>query len=123
MLLLTRNVVPRIKRYSQFASTVAGGDLSERLAPKGSDELAMLGRALDELVERRAAAAQHDQVQSEFVDTLQVTDSEDVAHDLLRRQLERSIDGSSVVVLNRNNSADRLEATTALPEPSVSTRR
>jgi len=54
----------------------------------------------------------------EFVDTLQVTDSEEVAHDLLRRQVERSIADSSVVVLNRNNSDDRLEATTALREDS-----
>ena len=119
MLLLTRNVVPRIRRFSQFASTVASGDLGGRLAPTGSDELALLGRALDEMVERRAADARHDDVQSEFVDTLQVTDSEDVAHDLLKRQLERAIVGSSVVVLNRNNSADRLEATTALPKQSV----
>ena len=119
MLLLTRNVVPRIKRYSQFASTVAGGDLGERLVPTGWDELAMLGRKLDEMVEARAAGAQHEEVQSEFVDTLQVTDSEEVAHDLLKRQLERSIPGSDVVVLNRNNSADRLEATTAVLEHST----
>ena len=59
------------------------------------------------------------EVQSEFVDTLQVTSSEEVAHDLLRRQVERSIAGSSVVVLNRNNSANRLEATTALREDSI----
>jgi diguanylate cyclase (GGDEF)-like protein len=114
VLLLTRNVVPRIKRYSQFASAVATGDLSGRLASRGSDELATLGRALDEMVERRAVGAKHAEVQSEFVDTLQVTSREEVAHDLLKRQVERSIAGSSVVVLNRNNSADRLEATTVL---------
>jgi diguanylate cyclase (GGDEF)-like protein len=119
MLALTRNVVPRIRRFSQFASAVAGGDLGARLVPTGSDELAILGRALDEIVERRAVGVRHDQVQSEFVDTLQVTDSEEVAHDLLKRQLERSVAGSSVVVLNRNNSADRLEATTELPTQSV----
>jgi len=107
MLLLTRNVVPRIRRYSQFASAVGAGDLSSRLAPRGADELAILGRSLDSMVELR-----------EFVDTLQVTDSEEVAHDLLKRQVERSIAGSSVVVLNRNNSDDRLEATTALREDS-----
>ena len=114
VLMLTRNVVPRIKRYSQFASAVATGDLSGRLASRGSDELATLGRALDEMVERRAVGAKHAEVQSEFVDTLQVTSREEVAHDLLKRQVERSIAGSSVVVLNRNNSADRLEATTVL---------
>jgi diguanylate cyclase (GGDEF)-like protein len=114
VLLLTRNVVPRIKRYSRFASAVATGDLSGRLASRGSDELATLGRALDEMVERRAVGARHAEVQSEFVETLQVTSREEVAHDLLKRQVERSIAGSSVVVLNRNNSADRLEATTVL---------
>ena len=35
MLLLSRNVVPRIRRYSQFASAVASGDLSIRLASRG----------------------------------------------------------------------------------------
>jgi diguanylate cyclase (GGDEF)-like protein len=121
MLLLTRDVVPRIRRYSQFASAVASGDLSGRLDSRGSDELATLGRALDEMVERRAVGAKQQEVQSEFVDTLQVTDSETVAHDLLKRQVERSIVGSSVVVLNRNNSDDRLEATTALRADSTLT--
>ncbi|MEA2196031.1 MAG: hypothetical protein QOJ25_82 [Solirubrobacteraceae bacterium] len=114
VLLLIRNVVPRIKRFSSFASAVAGGDLNGRLRPRGSDELASLGRALDEIVQRRAVVADH----QDFVETLQVTDSEELAHDLLKRQVERSIAGSSVVVLNRNNSDDRLEATTALPAGS-----
>jgi diguanylate cyclase (GGDEF)-like protein len=118
MLLLTRNVVPRIRRYSQFASAVAGGDLSGRLTPRGSDELTTLGRTLNEMVERRSVGAQHQAVQSEFVDALQVTDREEIAHDLLKRQLERSIPDSSVVVLNRNNSENRLEATTKLREDS-----
>lgn len=107
MILLTRNVVPRIKRYSRFASDVASGDLNVRLGSQGSDELAVLGRTLDEMVERR-----------EFVDALQVTDSEQVAHDLLKRQVERSIPGASAVILNRNNSDDRLEPATALGEDS-----
>jgi diguanylate cyclase (GGDEF)-like protein len=107
MLLLARNVVPRIRRYSRFAAAVANGDLSVRLDSRGSDELATLGRTLDEMVEQR-----------EFVDTLQLTDSEDVAHDLLKRRVERSVPGSSVVVLNRNNSDDRLEAQTDVPDDS-----
>jgi diguanylate cyclase (GGDEF)-like protein len=107
MLLLARNVVPRIRRYSRFAAAVASGDLSVRLDSRGSDELATLGRTLDEMVEQR-----------EFVDTLQLTDSEAVAHDLLKRQIERSVPGSSVVILNRNNSDDRLEAQTDVPEDS-----
>jgi diguanylate cyclase (GGDEF)-like protein len=107
MLLLTRNVVPRIRRYSRFASAVATGDLSVHLNSRGTDELAVLGRTLDEMVERR-----------EFVDALQVTEGENVAHDLLRRQIERSVPGSTAVVLNRNNSNDRLEAVTPVAEGS-----
>jgi diguanylate cyclase (GGDEF)-like protein len=118
MLLLTRNVVPRVRRYSQFASAVAGGDLSARLTPRGSDELTTLAQALNEMVERRSVGAEHQAVQSEFVDALQVTDREEIAHDLLIRQIERSIPDSSVVVLNRNNSENRLEATTKLRENS-----
>ncbi len=118
MLVLTRNVVPRVRRYSGFASAVAGGDLTGRLSPAGSDELATLGRALDEMVKRRSITVKHQEVQSEFVDTLQMTDSEKLAHDLLKRQVERSIAGSNVVVLNRNNSENRLEAATAVRDDS-----
>ncbi len=107
MLLLARDVVPRVRRYSRFASAVASGDLSVRVAARGSDELAALGRTLDEMVERR-----------EFVDTLQVTESEEVAHDLLKRQVQRSVPDSNAVILNRNNSDDHLEAKTAVPEDS-----
>jgi diguanylate cyclase (GGDEF)-like protein len=52
--------------------------------------------------------------QTEFARTMQVMDSEREAHELVRRHLERSVAGAKVVVLQRNNSADRLEATTAL---------
>lgn len=45
---------------------------------------------------------------------MQLTGSEREAHDLLKRHLERSIPESAVTILSRNNSADRLEATTAL---------
>jgi diguanylate cyclase (GGDEF)-like protein len=118
VLLLTHNVVVRIRRYSHFAAAVARGDLSRRLVTRGSDELAALGRALEELVEHRALEATHRGAQDEFVETLQVTDSEDIAHDLLRRQVERSIAGSSAVVLKRNNRENRLEAKTQVAEAS-----
>jgi hypothetical protein len=52
---------------------------------------------------------------AEFTDTLQVANGEDEAHQLLRHHLERTLPGTSAVVLNRNNSADRLEAVTPLP--------
>jgi diguanylate cyclase (GGDEF)-like protein len=45
-----------------------------------------------------------------------VTENESEAQDLLRRHLERSLDRARVVVLTRNNSADRLEPKTSLGE-------
>lgn len=54
----------------------------------------------------------------EFADTLQLAQDEDETRRLLQRYLERSLPGSAAVVLNRNNSADRLEAMTELPADS-----
>jgi diguanylate cyclase (GGDEF)-like protein len=62
------------------------------------------------------------QEQAEFADTLQIASGEDEAHLLLQRQLERALPASAAVVLNRNNSADRLEAVTPLPAGSPLTR-
>ena len=58
------------------------------------------------------------QDQSEFAETLQIAGDEDEAHRLLQRHLERTLPATSAVVLNRNNSADRLEAVTPLPPGS-----
>jgi diguanylate cyclase (GGDEF)-like protein len=55
------------------------------------------------------------QDQAEFADTLQLASDEDEAHLLLQRHLQRTLAATGVVVLNRNNSADRLEAVTPLP--------
>lgn len=57
--------------------------------------------------------------QFEFADTLQLAEDEDEAHQLLQWHLERTIAGGAVTVLTRNNSADRLEAGTALPPGSA----
>jgi diguanylate cyclase (GGDEF)-like protein len=65
---------------------------------------------------RRAVEPQQDQI--EFAGALQVANDEEEAHQLLRRHLERSLPGTTVAVLNRNNSADRLEALTPLPAGS-----
>jgi hypothetical protein len=43
-----------------------------------------------------------------------VTESEAEAHALVKRHLERSVPGAEVLVLNRNNSQNRLEASTPL---------
>ncbi len=68
---------------------------------------------------RRAVEPAQDQV--EFADTLQLAEDEDEAHQLLQRHLERSVADATVTVLNRNNSADRLEAVTALKPGSMLT--
>ena len=58
------------------------------------------------------------QDQAEFAHTLQLANDEDDTHRLLQRHLERSLPATAAVVLNRNNSADRLEAVTPLPPGS-----
>ena len=65
---------------------------------------------------RRSAEPEADQV--EFAETLQLAKNEEEAHELLQRHLERIIPDANATVLNRNNSADRLEAVTALPAGS-----
>ena len=116
---LVRSVVPRARRYADFASRVSDGDLGARLDARGSDELDDLGRSLDGLVSARRDAEAYAEAQAEFNDALQVADSEEEAHLVVRAHLERSIPASSVVVLNRNNSADRLEARTPVAAGST----
>src|SRR3954451_23829705 len=52
------------------------------------------------------------ETQAEFAAAMQIVHDEPEAHDLVRRHLERTVAESTVVVLNRNNSANRLEAAT-----------
>ena len=118
VLLLTRNLVPRIGAYSRFAAEVAAGQLSARLSPTGSDELSDLGRALNHMVERRAADEEYADTQAALTAALQVAVSESEAHLLLKRHLERCVPGSRAVVLNRNNSANRLQPMTVVAEDS-----
>ena len=56
--------------------------------------------------------------QSDLNIGLQVTESEEEAHTFLHRHLEHSIPGSEVVVLKRNNSANRLMPGTPLAPAS-----
>jgi diguanylate cyclase (GGDEF)-like protein len=114
-LLLSRNLVPRIRRYADFAGRLAVGQPTVPLATAGSDELTELGKALNTMVAQRELLQRQDQRQAEFVDTLQVTATEEEAHELLQRHLQRSLPGAEAVVLQRNNSANRLQAATALP--------
>jgi diguanylate cyclase (GGDEF)-like protein len=112
VLLLSRNMVPRIRRYARFATEVADGRSTGHLAVSGTDELAVLGAALNDMTEQRIASERRERSQVEFVDALQVTSTEQEAHELIQRHLQRSLPGSSAVVLQRNNSANRLQAAT-----------
>jgi GGDEF domain-containing protein/HAMP domain-containing protein len=111
-LLLIRNLVPRVRAYSAFAAGVADGQPGVQLTVRGADELAELGHTLNAMVRRRRQERRYEESQAEFSDTMQLSETEPEAHQLLKHHLERSIDGSQVTVLNRNNSADRLEAAT-----------
>jgi diguanylate cyclase (GGDEF)-like protein len=53
--------------------------------------------------------------QADFAVTLQIASDEDEANRLLQRHLERILPPTAAVILNRNNSADRLESATPLP--------
>ena len=114
-LLLIRNLVPRVRAYSGFAAGVADGRPGGRLTVRGADELAELGHTLNEMVRRHGQERRYEESQAEFVDTMQLSETEPEAHQLLKHHLERSIGGSHVTVLNRKNSADRLEAGRSRP--------
>ncbi|HEY1594033.1 MAG TPA: methyl-accepting chemotaxis protein [Thermoleophilaceae bacterium] len=51
---LIREIVPRVRRYSDFTTQVAGGDLSSRVEVGGNDELTHLGDNLNTMVESLA---------------------------------------------------------------------
>ena len=116
VLLPTRSLVPRIRSYSQFAGRIASGRSAEQLDVRGHDELTDLGNALNDMVEARDRLTSYESAQTEFIETLQATASEEEAHSPLKRHLERSLPGSGVTVLTRNNSNNRLEAATAPQE-------
>jgi diguanylate cyclase (GGDEF)-like protein len=111
---LIRAVVTRVREYSGFATQVAAGELNTRTRPRGHDELTDLGWALNEMVARGETSRGYEETQAEFTDAILLTEGEEEAHELLKRHLERSIPVNNVVMLNRNNSADRLEATTEI---------
>jgi diguanylate cyclase (GGDEF)-like protein len=54
--------------------------------------------------------------EQEFTEALPVMRSETEAHELLRAHLERSVGDSHVTVLTRNNSRDRIHASTSLED-------
>ncbi|MEA2496992.1 MAG: hypothetical protein QOJ29_4903 [Thermoleophilaceae bacterium] len=115
---LIRSIIPRLREYSRFAAQVAKGDLTGWITPRGTDELAMLGRVLNDMVSARARADRISVAQAEFVETLQYSETEEAAYSLIKHHLERALPGASTVILRSNNSSDRLEPTTPLPDRS-----
>lgn len=126
------------ERYRPLAAHIVGLTVQEKRDAKRhqADTSALVRRVVDGIVVavllttllfaalaviltrrlRRAIEPAHEQV--EFSDTLQLAEDEGEAHQLLQRHLQRLVAGSTVTVLNRNNSADRLEAVTTLPDAS-----
>lgn len=116
---LAWTIVPRARVYSRFAGRVAAGETPPTVEVRGRDELADLGHALNRMVIDRSAIDYHARKQTEFTETIQLAESEAEAHELLKLHVERSVSGSSAVVLNRNNSEDRLEPKTAVAPGSA----
>src|SRR5690242_15444706 len=67
------------------------------------------------MTRRRQEDRRLEEAHAEFAEVLQVTEGQEETYDLLKRRLERAIRGARAVVLNRNNSEDRLEAATDVP--------
>src|SRR4051794_20673602 len=78
-----------------------------------------VGRRQQRQAVREERDRRYRETQSEFASTMQMVHDESEAHDLVRRHLERALAGATAVVLNRNNSANRLEATTPLERDSA----
>jgi diguanylate cyclase (GGDEF)-like protein len=101
----------------QRARSTYGTTRARLLGGAGLSVLAGL-IALLVLGRRRQVADQGAADQADFTDTLQVTGSEEEAHELVRRHLDRALPHAHALVLARNNSENRLEAATTLPPGS-----
>jgi diguanylate cyclase (GGDEF)-like protein len=69
----------------------------------------------------RRARFQHqrDRAHGQFTDALQLARSETEAFGVVRRYLERLVPGGSATILNRNNSANRLESRSSVEDPAL----
>jgi diguanylate cyclase (GGDEF)-like protein len=115
---LMHGLLPRVLAYSKFARRMVEGDYNGTINADGADEIAQLGQTLSEVAQRHRETEGYERTQGEFDNALQLTSDEHTAQDLLRRHLERTIPAATVTVLNRNHSADRLEAVTLLAPES-----
>jgi diguanylate cyclase (GGDEF)-like protein len=85
-------------------------------ASRRSEEEERRSRAAEQ--ERLTSERAYHETQREFTEVMQITRDESEAYGLLKRHLERSLNGTDVIVLNRNNSHDRLEAMTEVDPAS-----
>lgn len=113
--ILLREVARRRTASSTTGSeALAAAILGALIAIAATGSLAFYcRRLLGDMAARRGADQKANASQNEFTAMLQSAEAEEEADELLKRQLERSIPTSSALVLRRNNSADRLQATTA----------
>jgi CHASE3 domain sensor protein len=79
----------------------------------------VIGRTARGQARRQEERRSYRETQREFTETMQVTQSESEAYLLLKRHLERLLPNAAVLVLNRNNSDNRLEAATAVADGAV----
>src|SRR4051812_7150859 len=121
-----------VERHRLVAAFVDANDgYRERLAEVGREEIrrasyvpfalvvllgtlfaAVAAAVFARMRSRRRKLARIDDRQGRFGEAMQVSQSQAEAHDLLKRHVEAVTTGSRAVVLNRNNSVDRLEPST-----------
>jgi diguanylate cyclase (GGDEF)-like protein len=116
--------VERLRGAISADENRAQSSLTWLLVVVGSGFVLLLGGVGGSALGRRARAAEardrrersYRDAQTEFAAAMQIVRDEAEAHDLVRRHLEGTLSDSDVVVLSRNNSADRLEAATPVAE-------
>ena len=116
-----------VKRYGAVALLIAVlgalvllvvGGSQLRLGRAHKRVTAQSERSREVEAQRAAAEREYHASQREFTEIMQITRDEDEAYALIKRHLERTLEGSDVLVLNRNNSDDRLEPATELAAES-----
>ena len=105
MLAILRAATHRIRAAVEAAQRITAGELGTPVEARGTDDLADLARALNETAEKL-----------QFTELMQIARDEEEAYTVLRRHVEHAIPAAEVVVLNRNNSADQLEAVTPVDD-------
>jgi diguanylate cyclase (GGDEF)-like protein len=113
---LRRALDERRSRELSRASSLSAGLIVLLSAVFGGLGWLLVGRPVAAQRRREARRAVSRDRQTAFANALQMADSEEEAHTLVKRHLERSVDRSGVTVLYRDASGARLEATTEVDE-------